>query len=168
MRKKGVVQGGRRSTPTKPQVGEMLDSITEDVKIFLEQFQSFKFANYAVCGCLNLALLISLSSSTKPYYPGHIYLSDLFSASFSYLLLLGSVANAFMFFSRKKTYHLTRFDPAEISRSRNLKPTMINIMDDENNSILSAVEVVELKIWNPGIYSQHDLSMTLQSSNTYI
>jgi hypothetical protein len=50
MRKK-VVKEGRRGTPTKPQVGEMLDSFSEDVNILLEKFQSFKFAKYEALQC---------------------------------------------------------------------------------------------------------------------
>jgi hypothetical protein len=151
MRRGGVEARRTKNTSRQFDWGEMFDSLSEDVRLLVDRVQAFKFAGYVICGCLNLVLLLSIFSSSRPHYLQdyyeHVYLADLLAASFSYVLLLVSIANTYLFFTRKKTYHLMRCDPSEMARSSNLRPAMISVPEGEG--IESAVEVLELNIWNP-------------------
>jgi len=147
-----MVDSHEKKSAAKRSFTDHLDSLLEDFYIRLENPLTEKLVSYVSCAVLNVSLIfyVFLKSPTSH---SKLYLSDFIFGSFGYILFLASLANAYLFFTKTKKYNLFKMDVSELARSPNLRVTMINF--PESDATESAVEVVELSMWNPSLVNKH-------------
>lgn len=149
-----------KGVPTKRSIRDRYDSFMEDVNIIFQDQAVCQLASYGICILLNFVLFVSVfSRPTTIYVPNKAnphtnppFVSDVLSELFNYVLLGVSIVNMIIFLHGRKTYHLLRCEQSEMGRSPNMKQIMISVPEDANTE--SAVEVAEMKIWNPAILNQ--------------